>query len=121
MDPPPPPPRHHATTRRSVFLPPCSRPRRVAGAVSLVDGGDAGHVDANPQQICTELVDQLKSARRRKKNRMYAKRSRQRRQSGDSNGVGAAKAARMQCKINALMAANDTLRGAMQEEEATLG
>ena len=90
------------------------------GGPALTLGTLNALIAANPHRICPELVDQLKLARRRKKNRMYAKRSRQRRQSGDAHGATAAKSARMQCKIDALMAANDTLRDTMQGE-ATLG
>lgn len=120
----PPQPQMHVQARRSASFSmgdaPSTSPWWTEEMLDMSSTDLNALIAANPHRICPELVDQLKLARRRKKNRMYAKRSRQRRQSGDAHGATAAKSARMQCKIDALMAANDTLRDTMQGE-ATLG
>lgn len=91
--------------------PPAAHPMQAASPWWTEDMLDMSSTDLNhlvdQMQLPDQLVDQLKLARRRKKNRMYAKRSRQRRQSGGDPS----RSARMQCKIDALTAANNRLRG----------
>ena len=62
------------------------------------------------EQGSAECARQLKLARRRKKNRQYAKRSRLRRLSGDTTHDEQVRAARLSGKIEALQAANQVLR-----------
>jgi outer membrane receptor for Fe3+-dicitrate len=57
-----------------------------------------------------ELIDQLKVARRKKRNRMYARRSRQRRQSGSSDQPARVQYSQM---IGALRTSNTALRSSL--------